>query len=132
MEESSQNSSTSDIDELVVERIETDSVTDKVMAQSPVEDPVTGSEALADILGIAAPDDAQKDKLDYIWEYYLKGRDREDAIDAMRADQIKLGAPELGETYLHKFYSYVRILADIRGAEKEKKAYEHPSEGRVD
>jgi hypothetical protein len=84
----------------------------------------TGFEVIQDIMGIAHPSDEQRDKLQYIWDYFSKGRDRAEGIDAMRAAQRRLGAPDIGETYLHKLFAYTRVLDTIRGAQKEAKAYE--------
>jgi hypothetical protein len=89
----------------------------------PVEP--TGFEIVQDIMGITSPSDEQKYKLQYIWDHYSKGRDRDDAIDAMRAAQRRLGAPEIGETYLHKLYSYTKILGVVRSAQREARAYEN-------
>lgn len=93
----------------------------------------TGSVPLQDFLGISNPDEGQKDKLDFIWGYFAKGRDRADTLRAIKEAKSRLSQPEVGETHLHKLYAYTRLLEDARSIEKEKKVYENDaSTGPVD
>lgn len=129
MDESSPSSSTSDMNsEFTISEItpESSGPADAIVASQVDLEVPTGFEVLSDMLGISAPDDVDTGKLKYVWDYYQKGRNREEAIDAMRADMRNMSMPNtlVGESYLHKFYSYVRILDDIRASNKEKQAYE--------
>jgi hypothetical protein len=84
----------------------------------------TGYVPLQDFLGMANPDDGQKEKLAFIWSEVGKGRSREDTLEAIKDIRYRLSPPEIGESYLHKLWAYVRLLADGRSIEKERKIYE--------
>lgn len=86
--------------------------------------PDTGYLPLQDFMGITSPDDAQKDKLQYIWESFAKGRDRAETLEAIKDAKLRMSAPDIGENYLHKLYSYTRLIEDGRSIEREKKVYE--------
>lgn len=108
---------------LVVEEITTnDSPSD--IAQFKPEIPDTGFLPLQDFMGLAHPDDEQKEKLSFIWNEVGKGRSREETLEAIKNIRYSLSAPDVGENYLHKLYSYVRLMADGRAIEREKKVYE--------
>jgi hypothetical protein len=89
--------------------------------------PDTGFIPLQDFMGIAHPDEEQKDKLQHIWEYYQKGRDRAETIEEIKKSMHKLGAPPLGEDQLHRLYAYTRLQNESRSINKELRAYENES-----
>lgn len=130
MQEPTQNSSTSDTSEplVQVEEItpESQPEQDKLVVGEPDLDSNLGFKVVADVLGMKSPTTEEQDKLGYIWDYFQKGRTYDEAIDAFYETKMKMAQPNisLGETRLHQMYSYVRILNDIRSAEKEKKLYE--------
>lgn len=86
--------------------------------------PDTGYIPLQDFLGMAHPDDEQKEKLQFIWNEVGKGRSREATLEAIKDIRRRLSPPEVGETYLHKLYVYTKLIADGRSIEREKKVYE--------
>lgn len=94
--------------------------------------PDTGFVPLQDFMGIAHPDDEQKDKLQHIWEYYQKGRDRAETIEEIKKSMHKLGEPPLGEDQLHRLYSYVRLQNESRSINKELRAYENAGDNKLD
>lgn len=98
---------------------------DAEIAPSTVDEPQpTGYVALQDMMGLSRVDDAERDKLQYIWDYFGKGRERADTLEAIKDAQQRLAPPAIGENYLHKLYAYTTILKDIRDAEREKKTYQ--------
>lgn len=117
------SSTPSEAPKLEVEVIKVEEIPDVQQSTQP-DIPDTGYIPLQDFMGISNPDEAQKEKLQYIWESFAKGRDRAETIDAIKGAKYRLSAPEIGEDYLHKLYSYTRLLEDGRSIEKEKKAYE--------
>lgn len=84
----------------------------------------TGYIPLQDFMGITHPDNEQKDKMQFIWNEVGKGRDRAETLQAIKDIRYRLSPPDVGENYLHKLYSYVRLMKESRSIEKEKKAYE--------
>ncbi len=86
--------------------------------------PDIGYVPLQDFLGMSHPDDEQKEKLQFIWNEVGKGRSREDTLEAIKDIRHRLSPPDIGESYLHKLWAYVRLMADGRSIEREKKAYE--------
>ena len=127
------NSSTSDTPSetpnIQVENIEPTSSAenDKLTVGQPDLDVDLGFKTIGDVLGMVKPDDSEMDKLQYIWDYFQKGRTHDEALDAFYDIKMKMAQPNVmaGETRLHQMYSYVRILNDIRSSEKEKKLYEN-------
>lgn len=91
--------------------------------QAPDPIPV-GYQAVQDFLGMASADESQKEKMQYIYDHYAKGRDRSEAIEAIADAKRRLSPPDIGETYLHKLYAYTRLEAESRSIEREKKAFE--------
>lgn len=87
----------------------------------------TGYKAVQDFLGMASTDNEQQEKLQYIWESFSKGRDRDDTLDAINEAYRRLSPPDVGQTYLHKLFAYTRLIEDGRSIEKEKKIYESNS-----
>lgn len=87
--------------------------------------PDTGFLPLQDFLGMAHPDDEQKEKMSFVWAEVGKGRSREETLEAIRGIRDRLSPPEIGESYLHKLWAYVRLMADGRSIEKERKTYEN-------
>jgi hypothetical protein len=86
--------------------------------------PDIGYIPLQDFLGMSHPDDEQKEKMAFIWSEVGKGRSREETLEAIKEIRHRLSPPEIGESYLHKLWAYVRLLADGRSIEREKKTYE--------
>lgn len=133
MSEPSASSSTSDTPSetpnIQVENIEPTSSAenDKLTVGQPDLDVDLGFKTIGDVLGMVKPDDSEMDKLQYIWDYFQKGRTKDEAIDEFYNVKMKMAQPNVmaGETRLHQMYSYVRILNDIRSSEKEKKLYEN-------
>lgn len=120
------NSSTADTSEpeqLVVEEIAVEEAESTELAPKP-EIPDTGFLPLQDFLGMASADDEQKEKLKFIWDFFQKGRNREETLEAIKEARYRLSPPEMGENYLHKLYVYTRLLADERSIQKERKLYE--------
>jgi hypothetical protein len=86
--------------------------------------PDIGFLPLQDFLGMAHPDDEQKEKMNFVWNEVGKGRSREETLEAIRDIRDRLSPPEIGETYLTKLWAYVRLMADGRSIERERKVYE--------
>ncbi len=86
--------------------------------------PDTGFLPLQDFMGMSHPDDEQKEKLQYIWDSFGKGRDRAETLEAIKEAKYRLSPPALGENYLHKLYSYTRLIEEGRSVEREKRVYE--------
>lgn len=95
-----------------------------VITTAKPEIPDTGYLPLQDFMGMAHPDDEQKDKLQYIWNEVGKGRSREETLEAIKEIRYRLSPPEVGDNYLHKLYAYVRLMGEGRAIEREKKVYE--------
>lgn len=95
-----------------------------VITTAKPEIPDTGFLPLQDFMGMSNADEAQKEKLAYIWSEVGKGRSREETMEAIKEIRYRLSPPEVGENYLHKLYSYVRLMGEGRAIEKEKKVYE--------
>lgn len=81
-------------------------------------------EPLKDYLGIAHPDDEEAGKMKFIWGFFQKGRERADALQAIKNTMATLTQPEIGESRLHQMYAYTRLMAESRSIEKEKRVYE--------
>lgn len=108
---------------LEVEILPTSNGNSDVQMAKPVV-PDTGYIPLQDFMGISNPDDSQKDKLQFIWNYYQKGRDRADTIVEIKETMHRLGQPPMGEDHLNRLYSYTRLRNESRSINKEIKAYE--------
>jgi hypothetical protein len=120
-----ENSQQSDTNDLTVESLQVEEVT-------PEQDPElkrndeqlqTGFTVLQDFLGIGNADSAQREKLQFVWSHFAKGRDRSEALDAIRGIYDRLSPPEIGESYLHKLFAYTRLLDEERSINREKQAY---------
>lgn len=86
--------------------------------------PDTGFMPLQDFLGMSHADDDQKEKMNFVWNEVGKGRSREETLEAIKDIRHRLSPPEVGETYLHKLFVYVKLMAEGRAIEREKKTYE--------
>lgn len=91
--------------------------------QMRAETPDLGFVPLQDFMGIANPDDKQKEQLGFVWNYFAKGRDRAETLNEIKNIRDLIAPPEVGETYLHKLFSYTRLLENERSINKEKQAY---------
>lgn len=88
------------------------------------EIPDTGYLPLQDFMGLAHPDDEQKEKLQFIWDSFAKGRDRAETLTAIKEAKYRLSPPDIGEDYLHKLWAYTRLTEEGRSIAREKAAYE--------
>lgn len=86
--------------------------------------PDTGFMPLQDFLGMSHADEDQKEKMNMIWQEVGKGRSREETLEAIKDIRHRLSPPEIGETYLHKLFVYVKLMAEGRSIEREKRAHE--------
>lgn len=106
---------------LTVEVIKTNETGEAQQLKAKVPD--TGFLPLQDFMGLAHPDDEQKEKLQHIWDFYQNGRDRSETIETIKQEMHKLGAPPLGEDQLHRLYAYTKLLNESRSINREIKAY---------
>jgi hypothetical protein len=86
--------------------------------------PDTGYLPLQDFMGLDHPDEEQKDRLQFIWNHYQKGRDRAETLETIKRHMDRLGQPPLGENQLFRLYTYTRLLDEARSINKEIKLYE--------
>ena len=114
-----------EIDTLQVEEIPPQENGEPTLGEPQIENEKLGHEELGDLLGIAHPDSEQLNKLQFIWDHFAKGRDRVDALEAIKAAQRRMSPPEVGESYLHQLFTYTRLLSTVREAEREMKVYEN-------
>jgi hypothetical protein len=113
-----------DLTTLQVEDIPPQENGEPTLGEPAVEPTKLGYEELGDLLGIAHPDSEQLNKLQFIWDHFSKGRDRIDALEAIKATQRTMSQPEIGESYLHQLFTYTRLLSTVRDAQREMKVYE--------
>lgn len=109
--------------QLEVEVLSTSDGNSDIQVAKPVI-PDTGYLPLQNYMGIDNPKDDQKEKMQYVWDVFGKGRDRAGTLEAIKDVRHRLSPPEMGETYLTKLWSYARLVDDGRSIEREKKAYE--------
>lgn len=112
-------------EELQVEELPTQ---EEVEQKANIPEEPTGFEVVQDLMGVEHPDDSQRDKLQYIWDHFSKGRDRIDALEAIKRTQMSLSPPDIGESYLHKLYTYTRLMSTVRDAEREMKVYKNDAD----
>lgn len=118
-----QNSSTSFTSEPIIAEAESEAEGLAKVQTASVDD-LTGFKVVADYLGIDTVDNGQRDKLQYIWETLGAGKERGEALEAIADVKHRLSPPDIGETYLNKMYSYVRLMGVAQDIEREKRAYE--------
>lgn len=97
-----------------------------VPSDTPVKDGVSGNvtvpyPALKDYFGVDDVSDAQKAKFETIWKHFSDEADSVgDLMYKLRQLENRLGSPAIGESRLTRIYSYVKISAQIKDAEKQR------------
>lgn len=80
---------------------------------------------LQDYFGVTDVDRKTQEQLQNVWEYFSRDtKDPGTVLKKIKAQQMNLAQPSIGDTRLNQLNNYVRILQQLNTVKDMKEAYE--------